>query len=199
MDSTSELIKLIFGGVISLASIAVAVMVYLIRRRQPWAQALFHIVNTLESDEIRLIRHEIIYKCPNDDTGGWAAAGKDANQTQEAIDKWGAYMDMLSLLYFTKQFNTTLFFNMYGDVIIRTAYKLAPYAYQQRPIRGEQFWLPFQELVLDLLKVWKKRSGKGKYPDRIGIPGAPDKVTREALLQNEKFRSFLQANSLKVK
>lgn len=195
---TLELLKVIFGGIISLASVIIAILVYLIRRREPWGRALFEIVKTMESEKLRSIKKEVVYKYPIDFQVDWAAEDRSPYETREALERWGAEMDMLSLLYFSRQLNKVLFFEMYGDVIIRSAYRLASYVNEQRLKRGQQFWLPFQSLTLDLLRLWKERSEKGKFPSRIGFPDSPEELTLETLLGNVQFCRFLQANNRKL-
>lgn len=156
MENTEilEILKVIFGGILSLVSIYIAFLVYLLRKREPWGRAYFEIVKQMEKEEFRIIRKKVIYNYPTEYQEDWEAPDLTSEQTQESIDKWGAQMDILSLLYFSRQLNKTLFFEMYGDVIIRSAYKLASYANAQRVQRGQQFWLPFQLLTIDLLKMW---------------------------------------------
>ena len=104
---------------------------------------------------------------------------------------------MLALLFFSKQFNRVEFFEIYGDVVLRTAYKLAYYANQQRLIRGEQFWLPFQKLTLELLKLWSMRAKKNQYPESIGFPECDTKITPNEFKNDTYIIKFLKANSLK--
>jgi hypothetical protein len=193
--STLELMKVIFGGIISLTAVIITFLVYLIRRREPWGRALFEMAKIMESDELRSIRRNVVYKYPIGFQEEWTAENLSVDQTRQAIDRWGVQMDMLSLLYFSRQLNKVLFFEMYGDVVIRSAYRLASYANRQRLKRGQQFWLPFQTLTLAILRLWKKRSKKGKFPSKIGFPDSSDGFTLETMLNDLEFRRFLQANN----
>ncbi|HEX2897196.1 MAG TPA: hypothetical protein VHP63_04010 [candidate division Zixibacteria bacterium] len=192
-----NIVNLITAGLFTIATFVLAYLAYTIQKRQPWAQALFEIVKFLESDDVRHIRHDIIYKCPKDSGNTLEIEGIKPHEAKQSIDKWGMYMDMISLLYESKQLNNKLFFDMYGDVIIRTAYKLSSYAVAERKIRGDQFWLPFQRLVVDFLQFWKKYSRKSKYPLEMGIPGEQDKVTIQFFLNNQSFQTFIQANNIR--
>jgi hypothetical protein len=193
-----EILKVVFGGIISLASIYIAILMYHVRKREPWGRAYFEIVKLMEKDVIRKVRKKVIYNYPSKYQEDWTAPRLTTEQTQEAIDKWGAQMDVLSLLYFSRQLNKILFFEMYGDVILRSAYKLACYANNQRIKRGQQFWLPFQLLTLDLVKVWKKRIKKGKYPVRIGFAKNKDGFTPDEFFGNVEIERFLLANKRKL-
>ena len=188
-----------FSVLFSLLSLVVSFLIYLIRRREPWVQSLIKIMDRLEKDEIRDIRRKIVYKINRDSQGDWIAPGYTSEQTKDGLDRWGVEMDLLALLYFSKQFSTAEFFEIYGDVVLRTAYQLAPYANQQRMERGEQFWLPFQKFTLALLGLWIDYSNKGLYPGRIGIPGGSNKVSPTDFQNDTHMRTFLQANSLRVK
>lgn len=193
-----DVLKVVFGGIISIASVYVAILVYLIRKREPWGRSLFEIFKLMETKEMRHIRRQVVYACAPDQPGVWTAPGLNARNTHDAIDRWGAYMDMLSLLYFSRQLNRVLFFEMYGDVIIRSAYKLAHYANEQRLLRGEQFWLPYQLLTRDILRVWKRRVKRGSYPPSIGFAERPDELTVESMQANTELRRFLSANRRKL-
>lgn len=199
MASPSTIIIVVLSIFISLLSFIIALLVYLIRRREPWAQSLIKIMDRLETDEIRNIRRKIIYRIQRESEGEWVATNHTPEQTKDGIDRWGAEMDLLALLYFSKQFNPVEFFEIYGDVVLRTAYQLAPYANKQRLERGEQFWLPFQKLTLALLGLWSKRANKGLYPEQIGFPGNPTRITPSEFKNDVHVRQFIQASSLKIK
>lgn len=184
----------ISGAAISLFSAFIALLAYLITRRQLWANAIFQVVDRLESPEMRDIRYGVVYLYPRDAPDQWAPPGRTPEKTKFDLDRWGAEMDLLSLLFFSNQLSRVLFFEMYGDVIIRSAYKLAPYANRQRLIRGDQFWLPFQKLSFVLLQMWSKRAKKRKYPGKIGIPGSSDQLAPEVLKSDVEFHQFLQTS-----
>lgn len=170
-SETAHLLILAVSSAIASVAALVVLLTYLIRRREPWANALLSIMDRLETTEIRHIRRNVIYLYPRDHDGEWHAPDMDGQQTKAAIDLWGAEMDLLALLYFSKQLNRLAFFEIYGDVVLRTAYKLAPYANKQREERGEQFWLPFQKLTRALLILWSSRAKKNLYPETIGFAG----------------------------
>ena len=184
--------------VLSLGSLAVAVLAYVISRPRTWAQILFRIVDRLETKEMRDIRHGVVYQYPKEEVPGWAASGKSEEETLAAINRWGAEMDLLALLFFTRQLDRVRFFEFYGDVLIRSAYKLAPHANRERLIRGEQFWLPFQQMTVELLRHWRRLARRRKYPERIGIPGSGEPMTLGDLKNDPEFRRFLQANGQRL-
>lgn len=195
----SPFLGIVISSGIASASALIAFFAYLIRRREPWANALLSIMDRLEQTEIREIRRKIVYNYPREHDGDWRAPDLNVDDTNAAINRWGAEMDLLALLYFSRQLDRVAFFEIYGDVVLRTAYKLAPYANRQREERGEQFWLPFQKLTLALLRLWNKRARKDKYPGTIGFPGSKERISPHELKNDHHLRRFLQANSLRLK
>ncbi len=156
-----------FALIVSLVSAILSLLSYRIKRREPWVQALFNIMERIETTEMRTIRREIIYRFPRESTT-WEIKNTSLEKIEFAIDRWGAEMDMLSLLFFSNQTDNIAFFEIYGDVILRSAYNLAPYVNEKRMERGEQFMLPFQKLSLEMVKIWSKRAKKGLYSKSIG-------------------------------
>ena len=176
-----------FKLMISVVAAIIAYLVYRISQKGLWAQSLFKIADRLENEAMREIRKNHIYKYnPHEPTD------------EEKINSWGAEMDMLSLLYFSRQLDKDKFFDMYGDVIIRSAYKLAGYGNVQREKRGKQFWLPFQKLSIDLFKRWILRVKHNDYPEKIGFPETPEKITLETLASDNDFKDFILANKARI-
>lgn len=186
--------------VFATGSLVVAVLNYLERRKQSWGQALFRIADRLENDEMRRIRHTIIYQYRQENAEQSATAEPSQPSNQSGIDRWGAEMDLLALLFLSKLVDPSLFFHMYGDVVLRSAYALAPYVNKQRSIRGNQFWLPFQQLTAKLLKVWKKKTKKHwlwiiprntPYPETIGLPSSQHSITPSTFKADAEVTRFL--------
>lgn len=185
--------------IVSVISVCLSLLSYTIKRREPWAQALFNIMERVETSEMRQIRREIIYRFPRNSTT-WEIQDIPIKKIEFAIDRWGAEMDMLSLLFFSNQTDNVAFFEIYGDVILRSAFNLAPYVNEKRMERGEQFMLPFQKISLEMVKIWSKRAKKGLYSKSIGIPGSETtEITPAQFARDRHILRFLSANSLKLK
>ena len=198
METNMQSILSGFGLGISLASPVIALLAYLIIRRQLWANALFAVVDRLETEEMRRIRHSEVYLRSFHEDEEQCKQETPNNKAAEDIDRWGTEMDLLGLLFFSRQLDVNLFFDMYGDVIIRSAFKLAPYGNRQRLIRGEQFWLAYQKLSLKMIQMWTKRSKRGTYPQDIGIPSTSERLNPDTIIQNAEMCRFLSANGVRL-
>ena len=84
-----EQLKILFAGIISLASVIVAYRVYSIRRREPWGRALFEIVKLMETDDMRHLRRKVVYASNPEQPGTWTAPGLSSEDTHAALDRWG--------------------------------------------------------------------------------------------------------------
>ncbi|WP_420642408.1 hypothetical protein [Candidatus Leptofilum sp.] len=177
--------------IVALFSLHNSIRTYQFRVRQGQASTLFQVMERLETDEMRVIKHEIIYPFEGNNSG---LSNSEVNQ----IQCWGAEMDIISLLVRNKIIDNEDFFRVYGDVIMRTAYRLAPFANSRRSSRGDQYWMEYQLLTVNILKIWRKQRQVGDYPQVIGLPNTEQQLTLEQLLGDPSFRRFLSANNVKL-
>lgn len=187
-ESNISLISII-ALIISVINLIIYVLMFLIRRKEPWAQSLINLVDRIENEELRRIRREVIYKLSRDD---WSVNDMEKEEVEKKIDRWGAEMDILALLYFSGQINKEGFFQLYGDVLIRTIYQLAPYANEQRRKRGKQFWLLFSRLGVEIKKEWERQVKKKKYPSAIRSPHMNDTISIKGFQSDGEVQDFLE-------
>ena len=71
------------------------------------------------------------------------------------------------------QMEKRAFLLMYGDVVFRTIYQIAPYCNAQGRTRGPQFLLPIRMLTEEMVSLWRAEAKAGRYPLTIGFPALP--------------------------
>lgn len=156
-----------FGTVAAIASARAAVILTTSQRVWEAADAYMRISERFESDTFRSYRRKI-YALDRSSYTTWA------DDERQAVEDWCAHLDLVSILVLGSQLNLDALFKMYGDVIIRTIYQIAPYCRHQESLRGEQFLLPLRMLTELLLKHWSREARKGRYPLVVGFPTQPD-------------------------
>lgn len=185
--------------VLSLGSAVTAFIALKLSRGQAWGESLARISDRLETTEMRQIRRELVYTYRSRDPASGPRAEAIVEEERLAIDRWGAEMDILAAVFFSGTVDRVRLFETYGDVVLRSAWHLAPYANSERTNRGAQFWLPFQDLVLAHLGLWHSRSRTGRYPTSIVIRGTGEFISVNRMLQDKEVRLFLEANLREVR
>jgi hypothetical protein len=175
------------------AAIASAIAAYLAYHRQNTAMqsdALFRAVDRLESSDARNRRSRVIYDISRDDFASWS------DDEREAVHTLAADLDFVALLVLSGKLDMAAFFSMYGDVMLRSAYKVAPYANSQRDLRGSQFLLPLSRLLVLVIVIWRREAHRGRFPWVIGIPqstGAIRLVPRLFTHQDADLVAFIHS------
>lgn len=182
--NSSDLLAFI-SIIIALASALIAYSLFRLSIRQVSGDVLYRIIDRLEEPSMRELRRKI-YSLDRDAFREWDA------ELQSEVDRWGAELDVISTLL-SQETNITGFFNLYGDVFLRSIYQMAPYGVYQRTQRGDQFWLPIEVFGTRMMKVWGKAVKNGKYSRVIGVPGAKSvSISVETFKADRNCQSFLK-------
>lgn len=166
---------------IAVFALLIAFLTYRISTRRHLTESLLRIADRLERQDKRDLRR-VLYSLDRLAHGGWPA------DLREQIHAWGAELDILSLIVSAKEIDQRAFFYLYGDVLIRSIYLLAPYVNAERQTRGRQFMQPLGGLIPMLIAQWRRECRQHNYPDEIGLPGAPGRLTLEAFQEDEACR-----------
>ena len=177
---------------LSIISLYISIRTYWILIGQNKVENLYKVKERLDDPKMRDIRRNIIYEHDS-------KSEDFTDEEKKKIDQWGAEVDIVARLFFSGMIDVEGFFQVYGDVLIRSACNLCGYANIQRATRGNQFWLQYQKLALKLLKLWNKAIKKYGYPSKIGFPNSKKKITIRQLLANEEFVKFITCNGLSVR
>jgi hypothetical protein len=108
-----------------------------------------------------------IYRLDRVDFSGWT------DEERHAVDAWCAHLDLCAALVLADQIEKRAFLLMYGDVVFRTIYQIAPYCNDQSRTRGSQFLLPIRMLTAEMVALWRAEARAGQYPLTIGFPALP--------------------------
>jgi hypothetical protein len=173
----------VISAVIALIAAYAAMLSYRINLRRHLTESLLRIADRLENKDRRSLRRTV-YRLSRLEHSKWSSDQK------EAVDTWAAELDLISLLLSAKQIDRQSFFQIYGDVVIRSIYQLAPYANAQRQERGRQFLLPLGRLVPQLIRQWQSESRRHNYPEEIGTRGGGVRVSLAAFREDEACRRF---------
>lgn len=152
-----------FAAACSVLAAAVA-----IRAQNRWGSAdgFLRISERFESAEFRRYR-TMLYALDRNAHSAWS------DTDRAAVNAWAAHLDLIAVLIQSRQLDRLAVLNMYGDVIFRTVYQIAPYCNQQLGIRGKQFLLPLRVLTNDLVRLWRRQAKRKRYPLTIGFPAQP--------------------------
>jgi hypothetical protein len=153
----------------AVAGIGAAIAAVLAARQQRrWGatDAFLRVAEQFEREPFREYR-SIIYSVDRNAFQSWS------DDQVKAVNAWCAHLDLVSVLVQSDQINEAAFLNLYGDVVLRTIYQVAPYCNHQITIRGKQFLLPLRLLSNDLVRIWRKRAARRRYPLTIGFPAQP--------------------------
>jgi hypothetical protein len=143
-----------------------AVLLARLQKRWGAADTFIRISEKFETAQARANRRAV-YDLHRADYDEWT------DDERAATEAWCAHLDLVAVLYRANQINRQSLFLMYGDVILRTTYQIAPYWVSQATTRGPQFLLPLRQMMPDLLKRWRLGVRVGDYPDVIGFPRQP--------------------------
>ncbi|MGI5500500.1 hypothetical protein [Lentzea sp. CA-135723] len=149
-----------------MASAATALFVARMQRRKSTADAFLHLSARFELPEFRRYR-VTIYRLDRERYDSWA------EEEKEAVDAWCAHIDLIAVLTLAGQLDRLSLLNMYGDVIMRTLYQIAPYCNAQIKHRGGQFLLPARQFTSEMVLLWRRQAAKKRYPLTIGFPSQP--------------------------
>ncbi|SKD26583.1 hypothetical protein [Mycobacteroides abscessus] len=108
---------------------------------------------------------------------------------KNAIDIWVAYVDIVATLIITKNISRKDFIRMYGDVIFRTLYILAPFVGKNLDNFGQQYLKSTRIVLPSLIKDWNKLSkDRGRISKSfLIISGRSELLTkypRQIVIQN---------------
>jgi hypothetical protein len=151
------------AAVAAVASAVVAVAVARMHRRKGSADAFIQLSSRFELEEFRNYRITI-YQLDRHAYGSWN------DDEKRAVDAWCAHLDLVAVLVRTGQLDRVALLDMYGDVIMRTLYQIAPYCNAQVKHRGTQFLLPVRKFTGKMVRLWRKQAIKRQYPLTIGFP-----------------------------
>lgn len=184
MDVYSSLVATL-SIIISVVSAIIAYSIYRLNTRQVSGDVIYRIIEQFESLAMRDVRRAI-YTLDRDDFSQWD------NDVLRKVDMWGAELDVVATILYQEE-KMIPFFMLYGDVILRSIYQLAPYANQQRTMRGRQFLLPLERFGWQMLKIWRRTSKRGVYPTVIGIPNWPKvSLSYDSYMTDRDCQNFLQ-------
>lgn len=145
-------LQLVAATASAIAAISSAVTVAIAlraQRRHNSADAYLRVSSQFETDRFREYR-STIYALDRGGFEGWT------KEEMVAVDTMCAHLDLLAVLIRARQLDKTSIFEMYGDVVMRIIYQVAPYCNHQIAVRGKQFMLPLRLLTTDLVKFWRK-------------------------------------------
>lgn len=175
----STLLPASLSAVAALSSATTALIVARIQYQKNTADAFFKIMDRFESAELRKMRY-IIYALDRDRHDTWTATEIDA------VTTWSAHIDLVASLIMSKRINGRQTFELYGDVLIRTIYILAPYCQSQLSLRGAQYLIALRKLSNRLPNLWKKEMIKGAYTGVVLIPGNSQVRITPGLFRSDK-------------
>jgi len=161
MNIYSDLVSSI-SIIISVVSAIIAYSLFRLNTRQISGDVIYRVIEQLEAPQMREIRR-MVYSLERDKFSEWD------KETLQKLDLWGAELDIVATVL-RQEADTEAFFYLYGDVILRSIYQIAPYANNQRTVRGKQFLLPLEKFGRHLISIWKLSVKNGEYPHVIGIP-----------------------------
>ena len=196
-----SIVMAMFGIMISFFTLIYTIRALNIRERsletsrlQNKIENLYKIKIYIDSKEIRKIRR-MIYSLDLESTS--INTMSDGNIQQ--IEQWGAEMDYISRLFHSGLIDRVGFFEIYADVVLRSAFLLSSFAMQRREERGRQYWIQFQKLVISLMIDWKSAQQAHTYPSEIKMPGGEKSISIQQLIHNEIFISFITNNGMIIK
>jgi hypothetical protein len=151
------------------------------------ADTLLRVSERLDSPENAQIKDDV-YRLwdRRDHFRDWSA------EERRGVDRWCAQLDLIALLLAAEQLDLDAFFSMYGDVLLRSIYIVAPYANWQREERGRQFLLPLSELTARLIAAWRRLAATERYPREIGLRYADQSLTPGYLQVDAHVSAFRQ-------
>jgi hypothetical protein len=181
----------IASAIAALASVVVAIVLTKNQTRAELGDALIRISETFESDQFRKHR-VVIYKLDRLNYSTWS------QDEQTAVDAWCAHLDLVASLIKGRQINKKLYLQIYGDVMFRTIFQIAPYCNAQLSVRGRQFLLPLRLVTNRLLRQWRREARRKRYPTTIGFPAQPHlRVNPDLFDEDEAVRKFTVKRRLK--
>jgi hypothetical protein len=178
MDQWIPLVISASSALASAGSAAIAIAATRLQQRRGTVEAFTKISNVFETKDFRRYR-VAIYQLDRMAFTSWSEA------ECHAVDAWAAHLDLIAVLIQAKQLNRESILNMYGDVIARTLYQIAPYCNAQVKIRGRQFMLPTRVFVREFVKLWRRQAEKNLYPLTIGFPSQPNIRTNPDIFDSD--------------
>lgn len=154
------------SGVAGIGAATAAALSVRLQRRWGSADAFLRVAEVFENDTFRRYK-SLIYGLDRSAFASWT------EEETNSVNTWCAQLDLVAALIRSKQLNKVEFFNMYGDVVLRTIYQVSPYCNYQLTIRGKQFLLPLRLLTADLIRTWRRLAVRRRYPLTIGFPAQP--------------------------
>lgn len=152
------------SAIAAISSATTAIVVARMQHKKGNVDAFFKLMERFESTELRQYRYQI-YSLDRNRQEDWT------DKQREAVTAWSAHLDLVASLILSRQVDRRQVFEMYGDVIIRSIYQLAPYCRAEFPSRGTQYLLAVRRLSNWIPNYWRKEILRGSYPSVIGLPG----------------------------
>lgn len=184
MNLNSDLVSVI-SIIISVVSAILSYNLYRLNTRQVSGDIIYRVIEQLEAPQMREIRRAV-YALERDDFLEWDS------DTLRKVDTWGAELDVVATVLF-QEADMKAFFQLYGDVIIRSIYQIAPYGNHQRTVRGKQFLLPLEKFGWKMIRIWKISIKKREFPTVIGLPNWPKvSLSVDTFKTDKDCQNFLQ-------
>lgn len=162
----NEVLPAFLAAIAAAASALAAIALNRLEQRWGSADAFMRVSDRFEADHLRAARR-LIYSVDRDEFEKWT------EETRQTVEAWTAHLDLVAVLIRARQLDVHSFFGMYGDVVMRTIYQVAPYCRHEAQIRGEQYLLPLRLLTNDFLRLWRCEVKRQRYPWTIGFPAQP--------------------------
>ncbi len=150
------------GGLVALASMVVTYYLYRDSRHWQRVDAFLRIVDRLETPDKRDLRKSV-YNLDRLAFTQWTT------DQQRNAEMWIAELDLIAILILNQHVHLRALCEMYGDVLVRSAYQLAPYIARAREDKGRQFALPFGRATFLLEATWRRGIGKRIFPEEIRL------------------------------
>jgi hypothetical protein len=149
------------------------------------SDALIRVSTQFEVAEFRRYR-TIVYDLDRSTYASWP------DEQKNAVNAWCAHLDLIAVLVQSGHIDEIALLNIYGDVVLRSIYQVAPYCNYQASFRGPQFLLPLRMQTTALVKTWRKQAKRKRYPITIGFPAQPQVRVNPDLFDSDsdvlKFR-----------
>lgn len=166
---------------IAVVAALVAYSTYRVSTRRHLTESLLRVADRLERAENRELR-KVLYSLNRLEHQTWT------EEVRDKIRRWGAELDILALIVSSKEIDQRAFFYLYGDVVIRSVYLLAPYVNAERQVCGRQFMQPLGILMPILIAQWQRECRNQNYPDEIGLPHSSSRLSLAAFREDEACR-----------
>lgn len=183
-------IILAINAALALVSLTGAWLTARLSHRAGQVDALLKVAEWFREPDVVEARKRI-YALDRDNYNDWQEADK------KAVDIWVAYVDIVSTLVITRNIDRSDLIRMYGDVLFKTVYLLAPYVCQNQARLGHQYLKSTQIALPSLIRDWEKlskrswfsRQTRKIYPYKIMIRYENGSTLAPTTISPVKFKS----------